>query len=280
MEIVDAGVDWLTLTRPHADDLNPAWADELKAIIRSDWFGGQSGVDLNPWAWNGYSGEQFGPLSIGVRPDSVIVRCSGYASRYLLRGYWDMHWKCTRIDLQATVREGRDCDARIRVELGKVLGARSGKEGRPVGVRHIQGYGAGDSLYVGSRSSPKFYRIYNKEAESGFATEYAGAVRYELEAKNGTAERTFWWLNDNRRHENGVLHLLDAALRDIGVDTLEGANYVPSEFWRVVPRETDAERQLAWLEKSVGPVVRKLAGQGLMLDVMQALGIRYEAEAV
>ncbi len=273
MEIIDAGVDWVTLTRSSDVDTHPTLASELRDIIRSDWYGGQSGIDQTPWGWNGYAGFQFGPLSMGSRPDGTIVRCSGYAARYLFRAYWDMHWKCTRIDLQATVRDERAPDARIRLELGEVLGARSGKEGRPVSVRHIQGYGSGDSLYIGSRTSPKFYRIYNKEAESAQASEFMGCVRYELEAKNGTAERAFWWLVDNARRENGVLELLTSSLRDVGINTLEGGNFVPSEFWRVVPRETDAERQLLWLQKSVAPVVRKLNSQGLMVDCLQALGL-------
>jgi len=126
---------------------------------------------------------------------------------------------------------------------------------------------------VGARRSPKYIRIYDKEAESGRATEYLGCVRYEAELKNGIAERVFWELYDNRRDGARVLDMVSSAMKDVGVYTLESANPVDTGFWRVVPRETDAERQLLWMEKAVAPVVRKLAAQGLMADVMQALGL-------
>lgn len=103
-------------------------------------------------------------------------------------------------------------------------------------------------------------------------------MRYEVELKNGIAERVWWELYDNRRDEGRTLKLLQDALALIGVNTLQGGNYKPAEFWRVVPRDTDAERQLLWLEKSVAPVVRKLFGQGLELDVLAALGVASSVE--
>ena len=278
MDIIDVGLDWVTLTMPEGYSPRASWESELRDVVREDWYGGQSGVDAEPWGWNGYTGVKFGPLCTGWRPDGHIVRVSGYAARYLLRAYWEGAWKCTRIDLQATVRDATTPTARIRTELGAVLGARSGKEGRPVRVRHVEGYGDGDSLLVGARSSPKYYRIYDKEAESDRAIEYLGCVRYEVELKNGIAERVWWELYDNRRDEGRTLKLLQDAMALIGVNTLQGGNYKPAEFWRVVPRETDAERQLLWLEKSVQPVVRKLFGQGLELDVLAALGVTSSAE--
>jgi len=277
VQVVDYGIDWLTLTHPPVDEHGPELFADLRQIIRSDWYGGQSGVDMSPWGWNGYVGGSMGPLSWGFRPDGAIVRCSGFAARYLLRANWGMQWKCTRIDVQATVRLEGSIPDQINRELGATLGERAGREGRPWQVRHVAGYGQGDSLLIGSRRSPRYFRIYDKEAESGHATEYLKCLRYELEAKNGIAERLFWELYDNRRRPELTLDYLSSALKDVGINSLESANAIDTGFWRVVPRETDAERQLLWMERAVAPVVRKLAAQGLTPDVLQALGLSMEA---
>lgn len=271
-ELVDAGVDWLTLTTAGYFSPESPEAAALRAIVRREWYGGQAGVDVRPWGWKGYAGLQFGPLSIGARKDGSIVRCSGPAARLLGRMPWSAEWTCTRIDIQMTVRlGGRGPDEHIRALEPSALGARAGAKGRPWAVRLVRGYGDGDALYLGSRLSPMYLRVYNKDAESGHDPEWLGCVRFEAELKNGIADRTFWRVLGHSVGDTLPLELLKTAFESRGIKLPWEGNKAPEDWLRVVPRETDAERQVAWLEKSVRPVVRKLVGQGLRADVLEAL---------
>ena len=278
MQVVDYGSDWVTLTTAGYFSPESEEAAALRRIVRRDWYGGQTGIETKVWGWKGYSGLQFGPLSIGARRDGSIVRCTGPAARLLGRFPWSAEWACTRLDIQATVQlGGADVDAHIRGLEGAALTARQGGKGRPWSVRLIRGYGDGDALYLGSRSSALYARVYNKEAESGHETEYLGCVRYELELKNGVADRTWWRMLGKTVGDTLPMEILKTGFEARGVNVPWDGGKCPEDWLRHVPRETDAERQLAWLEKTVGPVVRKLNGQGLLPEVMTALGLEEHA---
>jgi len=271
-EIIDWGLDWVTLTTDERFSPDSEEAVLMRNIVRRDWYGGQSGVEVSPWGWNGYSGLSFGPLSMGYRPDGSIVRCSGPASRLIGRMPWSAGWRCTRVDLQATVRlSGEGVDEHIGNLVAPAAMARTRAVGRPWSIKLINGYGDGDTLQIGSRTSAVYMRVYNKHAESSFADEFKNCVRYEAEIKNGVADKVFWGLNGRTIGDTKPLEVLQAAFLKRGI-SIDGAIGEFQESWlNTVPRETDADRQLSWLEKSVAGVVRKLIGQGLHTEVLQAL---------
>jgi hypothetical protein len=272
--VLDAGVDWVTLTAPTFFSPDGPEAAALRNLLRRDWYGGQAGVDVEVWGWSGYSGLKFGPLAMGARRDGSIVRCSGPASRLLTSVPWAAGWKCTRLDLQITARVPTgDVDAYITALKGGAVAARAGANGRPWKVAHIAGMGDGDTLLMGARSSALYARVYNKYAESGFEGDYIGAVRFEIEVKNGVADRLWWKLSGQSGNTVLAQELVVAAMHSRGVYPAIDIRPAPEEWLRTVSRETDADRQLLWLEKSVSGIVRKLRAQGLESEVDKALGI-------
>lgn len=273
----DHGLDYITLTSPHPGAPGPDELDYIRALLAREYFAGQAGMETQRWGWNGYAGWQYGPLSWGSRPGGSILRLSGGAARYAPRLKLGSEWKATRVDLQMTIHlGGMGVDDHIRAAKGDALLARAGKEGRPYKVSYIDGCGDGDTLYVGSRSSQVFCRVYNKEAEDGYEGSTIGCVRYELEVKAESAERLWRDVRDANDASARGAALVAATYTVRGLrlpSDLVAAADVPIA---AVVKQTDLEGRLMWLEKAVGGVVRKLITSGYGDDVLRALAVEVD----
>lgn len=162
-------------------------------------------------------------------------------------------WKCTRIDIALDVRD----DARITpVILSKWLSAGALK---PPSRTHNLTVGSGVSgvigstLYIGSRSSETFVRVYDKAAEQGWDVGDGSVwTRIELELKADTAQRAMLAIDQNGLREVAVAHFR-RALGDMPqiLDEIIGQSTVSLE--RGSRPETNTER---WL---MGTVASSLA---------------------
>lgn len=275
--VYDAGIDWLTMTckAGEAGDARPQAL--LKELITADWYVGQSGVDTTAWRWNGYEGWAYGPLRWGFREDGQIIRLSGPSARLATSIRWTPAWRPTRIDLQATVVYPAASSETIDGILGAVLLERASREGRRYRVNHIRGMGDGDTITIGSRSSEKYVRVYDKYAES--AGEYPrGSVRYELEAKGELAKKLWPEIALATDPMQSVGELVGSLLAYYGIPVPELSEGTPSRVWASLPRTTDLESRLAWLDRSVRPMVERLILAGHKSDVERALGLGGEED--
>lgn len=277
--IIDCGIDYITVTIP---DMGLATVDiyeHLKRVhLREDW-AGQAGVMETEWAWQAYRGKTFGKLTWGCREDGSIIRVSGAGAKTMARVGVLRGWRASRIDLQATIRvpPGEDVDKVIGGAAQRAAMARAGLEGRPYKIRLIDGYGDGDTLNIGSRSSEAFVRVYNKAKESN-ESEYANCVRVELEAKGKLAARIWADMPGGWSHDRYSLDLLLAADKkySIGIIPEDGSEH--RKLPHIERAKTSLERRLEWLRVAVQPTVKELTAAGWREDVLRALGIDAESE--
>lgn len=166
---------------------------------------------------------------------------------------------CTRIDLQLTLPLPCDISESFDqyIDLMRVTEASEenrGQRKRKVdGVVHLDGY---CTMYVGSRESQRFYRLYVKE-NSGI-----NFVRFEVEFKDkkGLAGRV--WRDTARKPESIVTYLKGE------IDTLPDHPLilpfkkhlagVPGEVMKLERRIADPQKTLAWLRRQVSPAMKRL----------------------
>lgn len=277
----DYGIDYITLTTPRSGVPETLELEFIKGLLLREYFDGQAGMDVQKWGWNGYVGWQYGPLSWGSRPGGSILRLSGGAARLVTAMHLGGDWRATRIDLQVTIDlGGRGVDDHIRDMRGEALAERAGKQGRPYKVAFIDGCGDGNTLYIGSRSSQVFCRVYNKGAEDGFEDDTIGCVRYEVECKAEAAERLWGELRDASNAPTMGAGLVAATYNARGLRLPSTVLNTADAPIRAIIKQTDLEGRLLWLEKAVGGVVRKLITAGYGDDVLRALSVEVDGRSL
>lgn len=198
-------IDWLTLVRPatgshqrvpvrtEADGTDGEdgadGADACPAVMINGWndisVGGRPGRHL--W-YSGYwlkedRGSAFAGIGRTNGEDQEMILLTGalaedWASRAASQG----NWRATRIDLQVTVQES--------VDVPELIAAHR------AAFRRIKSTDiSGETLYIGSRTSERFWRIYNK-AEQLRRPELDPLWRWELELKGKRAQLAWQMLSE------------------------------------------------------------------------------------
>lgn len=270
----EAGVDYLTTTWPCSwrEAPLPAMSEVM------GWAAGQLGPAtkqnwVKPWAWQGYVGWTAGGCSVGEKVDSCIVRCSSsVAQDWLDKGLPTGH-NVSRLDLQLTFWGKSDQDVQIARHNRQARQARKGHEGRPIKITHVKGNGAGDTLYLGSRASETFVRVYNKEKEQVTDATYEGAIRYEVEFKGerAAAARDALSQRGNSRWYTANVVANECSYRGLVLPLRASISERAPTPGR--KPNSDVEGALVWLGSQVAPTVRRLL-QVVDRDViLEALGL-------
>jgi hypothetical protein len=227
-----------------------------------------------PWAWQGYVGYSCGQVSIGERLDGTIVKLVGKAADDWMRAGLPGGHNVTRIDIALTIWGVSDRSAEIALHSEQTELYRKGLEGKPYKVRLIDGKGDGDTLYIGSRSSQQFVRIYDKEKSPNATKEHETSIRYECECKEQLAYDCYQRCVARGYGPASCLSLLASLLDRRGIDVvlLRGLQRKP-----IAPSElpvTSLESSLSWLENQVKPTVSRLMREGYELEILTALGLK------
>jgi len=223
-----------------------------------------------PWSWMGYVGQSYGSAQAGSAAHGCILQASGYAADELraLAPYWDNVARC---DIALDVWYDEDPGPLVREYARLSADAARGQGARAWRVAHIDGYGRGDTTYLGARTSDLFVRIYDKMRESKGQQDFTNCLRYEVELKGQDAVAA--WAPENRtppgRH--WLASFVLARLAERGV-TLEIPDHlvVPTAA-RPPVRRASRESRLAWLENQVRPSIDRLVADGVRLDYLRQL---------
>lgn len=203
----------------------------------------------------------------------MILRLSGVSAHHWIYDGLPTGHNVSRLDIAITVWGCDDIDGTIARHNQEAVAYRSTLHSRPFVVSHINGNGGGDTLYIGSRTSARYVRIYNKWKESGEDEQFREAIRYEVEYKDEAARAALDAIGAGRYRTMAPIQyalgfLEGRGIRPYGCDSLERASVGP------VSRVTsDTEKRLAWLRSQVAPTVRELLRLGLYDDTLDALGI-------
>lgn len=232
---------------------------------------------LTPWRLMGYEGWRAGRVSFGQRYGAALVQLSGDLARVHFDTLSDLWDSVSRIDMAVTARVSQP-----NPDLGSVhyRQALDWYQAHPHAAKpsyHGDGDG-GYTCYLGDRTSDRFLRIYNKQAEAShdplMAAQYCGCWRYELESKGQTAGAlalTLQGLTADQRAADIQDMLFDYTSRHGITPVFQrvGGAKLQSGF----RRRSDRATRLAWLERTVKPSIDWLRQTGGTTDVLSALGL-------
>lgn len=266
----DTNIDYLTVTFRCARE----WADSVKTI--------ESLCVLEekrwPWYFYGYAGyfkkSGEGHLATGKSSKGGIVQASGCISHLLCTSWF--RWlpdkaKFTRLDLAITFSLGR------RLPLVRQACENPRDDWTVILPPPTLG---GGTLYVGSRKSATFGRLYDKGAELNQALAADQAIdtnylwRAELETKKNCARAQFSEIV--RAQARGELRefIADTVLtwfsgRGVYLPIIPNSPSIVS----VAHRAVDDIRTIKWLHEQVRPCIWRLAENGRHAEVAEALSI-------
>ena len=249
MILHNPAIDWLTLT-----------AFDANETIRLANISGKYGTG-EPQVQKilGYSGRQWRGIffGVGVQNDMrhVMLRASGEVADTVMEelvGYGS--GRCTRIDLQITVYLPLSYSARLLADRLRMTKWKHYKRM----VELIEGNPAGfDTVYIGSRKSERFIRIYVKKAG---VSKY---LRFEVEYKGDFAQGVYDTIC--ARGKEAVCATLAQEVNELPEVTFPGMETIREriavyEATRIprVERVPDDNPSLMWLLRQVDPAIRRL----------------------
>jgi hypothetical protein len=225
------------------------------------------------WAWQGYTGFKIGQVCIGERPDGCIVRLEGKAAHDWANAGLPAGHNITRLDIALTVWGIPNQSEVIARHNEEGVEHRKTLQSRPYAVRLIDGNGDGDTLYLGSRSSEQFVRVYDKERSPNGGEQYKTAVRYECECKEQLAHRAYQRCVNPRYSSSSCLQVLAGLLARRGISPLGVGGIRPEVIPPSIKPISDLESALSWLSVQVRPTIARLMSEGYEEEVLTALGL-------
>lgn len=253
--------DWLTLTSYHYDTYQ-VWYD----VLQSGPYG-EGKYNAKRMQYAGIGGAHYF-IGQGRQAGQIhyMVQVSGsLADKFLdtirLLGT-AQNCSCTRIDLQLTIE--REPQFEPLGELGRTIRAgyeavEPNKSRRPMVKTFDSGGVSRETAYIGSRSSRRFVRIYDKQANM------VPYVRFEIEYKREFADQVFTAAMRDRSNiaatikaDLSPIPARSSILRALGEAVAEAAYSKPS----YVRDRTDELVTLDWIEHTCIPVMLRLHNSG------------------
>jgi hypothetical protein len=265
LTVLSSGLDWVTATaRTETHQL-------FMATLGTKWLRDQeaAGYEVTPMACRGYTGMRVEGVTVGTRADGVLVRLSGPTAHQHGDQLIRLADHVSRIDYEVTTRDtaaALDWADAVASKLREDLRIASGR----TSLTHVQDNAGGHTLYIGRRISDRFFRVYNKTAESKGEWP-AGAWRFEVEYKGRRAETHAARIAAEKWHAYRAADAVWSAFRDYGVEL--PFPYIGADHRDFAPRrQTDDEKRLRYLGTVVRPMVRKLRdayGAATLREVLQ-----------
>lgn len=255
-----ASVDYLTVTTMN----NKASAKLMSSLFSTLTPQFIAEAPKKRWHFMGYEGYSIEGVRYGINLDRAIVMLSGQNASALWQKVAPSRTRCTRIDLAVTVTlpEVDTSIAALAYEKVLVDGLRRGTL--------ISNSRGGSTLYVGSRSSEQYGRLYDKSSEQGGK---AGKEwRYEVECKKPKSESVLVGLLDAGHPSTWITSYVWQWFWSRGIEPLF-STAIKMNAIENIARVTSTESTLAWLSTSVRPSVQRLMQAGKEEQVYVALGL-------
>lgn len=271
VDSLDLGPDWLTVTTDttHKTAFLRVAAEAYTADHKQ----------TRPWRFLGYVGRTWhdpagkGGIAYGERNGGTlgILQTWGEWSNVVGHQLCNGQNRVTRCDLQVTVLHKAPTENVYDLVAGLDGSLHKYTAIVPVGPE-------GGTLYIGSRASDKFGRMYDKGAQLKGDIPLRTLWRYEVEYKRKVARgiASVLWAHDmdpaGRREY--IMHSVETFFREHGIPTpfMAGSDSHHAVV-RYATRQEDAERTLQWLSQQVHPAVLRLAYGGHADAVALALGL-------
>ncbi len=256
----DSAIDWITATAPCGTNEAEKLEDcALSALGRMQ----HAGHTLQRRSFEGYIGLQCGSVFFGQRDDGCLARVSGAPAHPFASELAEVAARVnvTRLDLQNTIQSETDVPTHARDTL-RFLEDEHEKSGskKPLNVEYKRRQKKGDCLWIGSRTSPRFFRIYDKTREQNGLVP-PNLWRYEVEFKAKQAAQVWRTMVQSHCSTKVITEIVVAgfALKGIDLSWIEHAEprRLPSSY-----QKTDIERKLRWIQRNVSRTSKELVEAG------------------
>ena len=268
-----SGVDWFTTTAGKDSDEIGA-LDDLGLELLSESL--KEAHQIHKQNIEGYQGTRMGSVFVGFRNDGMMLQVTGGAAHQAAGRLKERvpNAKLSRIDFEITV-QGEDGDEHHARRLYREIDAKDFRtpKGRRFSAEVKHRPRRGDTLYVGSPTSDRYGRVYNKTAEQ------RGKVapnlwRYEVEHHRKPAQKAWAAFCASDSPTSITRDVVVATFEDKGLDMSFVDNSTPHRL-PTSYEPTDDERRLEWLSSHVSKTVRQLEDRLGAEAVAKALGLKF-----
>jgi hypothetical protein len=266
---LSAGIDWVTWVEK--DPLGQTYLMQVgEQLVQQE---ADEGAKVTGFHAEGYHGWKASRVSIGSRQDSSLLRISGGAAAMhwgLLRG---LRGRPSRLDVQASLTldtARKDLGSHI---LRRRTSHRPQSGGRPPKVTTWSDSEGSFCGMVGSRTSRKYLRVYDKGVEQ---KSHAPGLhwRVELEAKRDLSGALWSQLTKAQDAAAWCLKCCESSVRSSGrvwpLPPSTGLPVLPPVEQREPP---EVERTKRWLRNMVAPAVGRLIGAVGTTELLELLGL-------
>lgn len=271
------GVDWVTVTS-NDEEHGHALYNLFLAYAKSP----RNKANLvESWQDRHYVGQQTEGVVWGYSDinKGYLMRASGQAADVLWEDMYQASQRVTRLDLQSTVILPTPETGYVKTRHTHALDARADKKIPKIDL--YDGSDGADTLYIGSRYSAFFGRLYDKAREANLGDWSLDRVfRYEVQiTKHNGDFGTEVARQLHEMAEDGKS--ITAAIRRFINDWFSN-RYVPTEIpvsngtelrIPVYVPQTSSEKRLEWLHNQVRPTLQKLMAAGLSVEALEALSL-------
>lgn len=278
LRLLDAGVDWLSVTSMQQARCGLMQQRALRYLRQEEKLGNK----VRPWAMSGFIGYAAGSVQVGTRQDGTLVRLGGERAKEVWKQFHGLSDNCSRLDVQITVVTSGDVAQLIRKEYTRAKRVRARKRAGGE-VAWFDSTNSSATIYLGQRTSERFGRIYNKEQESGLER-FKGCARYEIELKGRVSWTTANWLSEQVDERRACIALVTefarARLGKSSLDSLVTEVPMSIDTPRSHKMAPTVERSLQYIRACIRPTVRRLVQAGYQHEVLEALGITIQDNAL
>lgn len=271
--ILESQIDYLTCAAHSARALRK-WDRWARKLAQAE----ETSTDrIQNFRVGPYEGWHCGRIFFGVREAAALTQLSGDLAAVHFDTLMPDVDTVSRIDIAVTCRlalPDRKPGTRHYQE------ALNWYKSHPQAARpsyHGDGDG-GYTLYLGSRTSDRYFRCYDKGAEAksegNTDNRYLDCWRYELQVNNAAAKAVAAELFRHAPEERP--DLIAAWAYDYCYKHGLRPVFYPKQNVALSPgfrRRSDRESRLNWLDKTVKPVVEWLIDAGAEVEMMAALGL-------
>jgi len=267
--ILDAGIDWFTVTVDDGLRSQFVSAKAERLLLAAEERG-----EKREWVNRlGFSGDRTEHFFVGKRDTKTLVIGTGLEAKEQGAFFLGLATNVTRLDLAVTLRDD-DVDR----DWTKIAYNQASMDGRVdsglLKTHRIEGTPDGRTLYIGSRASDRYIRIYDKTAESkGIWPERSW--RWEVEYKRPRAGMVAARLLRQGSSPNAVVDIVSSALADLRVKL--PCDHIPSGWLAKRPRlMTDDETRLVYTTRVIGPFIKRLidsVGEDRVTAALQEAGL-------
>jgi len=263
-KLISFGLDYIRVTAEKPEEKSSMQSRAMLLMVEE----GTHGYDVKTAGMIGFLGKKTKHVFYGQRQEWAMFQVSGYMAREWTNSLLATPGKATRLDLQVTVRLPGAVTETIQQAEASSIAAKPA-DGRHWQTRLVRTDGRAQTVYIGSRTSEYFGRIYDKYAESGDEV-YRDCVRYEVEVK-GDAARDMWAaLKASPRAHQNMISFVIAWFHAHGVEIAIDVPLAPPELPKKQVQHED-ERRLGWLFHQVSGTVAKLCAGGNWFPSLNAL---------